>query len=95
MVFVPEKGKLVCEYCGTEYEIKEEKESAVPEASSETEAEAPRGPEITGFDFTKFYESADLQSGDELPVYRCKSCGAEVIAAGKRLPSPVPTAPIR
>ena len=94
MVFDPEKGKLVCEYCGTEYEIKEEKKSEAPveapaEAEAETEAEAaaeaeaPKGPEIEGFDFTKFYESAELKTGDELPVYRCKSCGAEVIAAGE------------
>lgn len=90
LVFVPEKGKLVCEFCDSEFDIEEEKEEeaagAADEHTEDAAADTPKEekkPEIEGFDFSKFYESAKMESGDKLPIYSCKSCGAEVIAAGE------------
>ena len=72
--FVPEKGKLVCEFCDTEFEIKSE--STNYDHSSDLTT-------INGFDFRKFYEGVPKDDSQSLPIYYCKSCGAEVIAASE------------
>ena len=38
---------------------------------------------IGNFDFMQFYQSAQIESPENLPIYLCKSCGAEVIVAGQ------------
>ncbi|MBR4776660.1 MAG: hypothetical protein IK007_03500 [Lachnospiraceae bacterium] len=72
--FVPEKGKLVCEFCDTEFEIKSE--------STNYDHSSVNGI-INGFDFRKFYEGVPKDDSQSLPIYYCKSCGAEVIAASE------------
>ena len=84
LIFVPEKNKLVCEFCDTEYEIPEESESKKDNKKKDKKAESAGGAVssgIGGFDFTKFYEGVPKAEGENLPIYVCKSCGAEVIAA--------------
>ena len=39
--------------------------------------------EIGGFDFMQFFDSAKIEGGENLPIYHCKSCGADVLAAGE------------
>ncbi len=99
LVFNPEKGKLVCEFCDSEYEVQEETAAAKPQAAVADAGQAvatdagqaadgttqtdsqPVEPVIEGFDFSQFYESAKVEDGENLPIYLCKSCGAEVIAS--------------
>ena len=66
LVFAPEKGKMVCESCGAEYEVQSVQQTG-----------------IGGFDFTEFYKDISAEGGENLPIYRCKSCGAEVIVTNE------------
>ncbi len=67
--FDPEKGKLVCEYCGTVVDI--------PEPAEEMQLE--------GFDFENLNDQAADPNAADLPVYNCVSCGAEVIAPAEQI----------
>ncbi len=66
MRFDPQKGKLICDHCGTVVDI-----AASP---------APTQTEIGGFDFNALNDQATVADAEALPVYNCESCGAEVIA---------------
>ena len=92
--FVPEKGKLVCEFCDTEFEIMSESAqsgSTNTNSTSNTAGTAVNGSAggsastglttISGFDFKQFYDGVPKDDSQNLPIYYCKSCGAEVIAA--------------
>lgn len=68
MRFDPDKGLLVCDYCGTTVNVEEEK------------AKADKGVEIGGFDFASLNKMALADSPEKLPIYVCVSCGSEVIA---------------
>jgi DNA-directed RNA polymerase subunit RPC12/RpoP len=84
LVFSPEKGKLVCEFCDTEYEVEKDEGAQSPAEKPQTNVSGeaqPDAPQIEGFDFSQFYESAKVPNGENLPIYLCKSCGAEVIAS--------------
>ena len=103
LVFDPKSGKLVCEYCGTVYEIKEEATEAgaaaaaaqgaggaaaagIPGQAPSGEGEEvpiPQGPsatEVEGFNFHELNEMVTDENAEDLPVYNCRSCGAEIIA---------------
>ena len=67
--FDPAKGKYVCDYCGTVFEIGAAKPSAPSGRKDEDE-----------LDFSHLLEQAAHADAVNLPVYRCVSCGAEVIA---------------
>ena len=90
--FVPEKGKIICEFCDSEFDIKPE--AANPSASSgasgtstssvsNTEYIGAGENYISGFDFRQFYDGVPKDDANSLPIYYCKSCGAEVIAAAE------------
>lgn len=68
MRFDPDMGLLVCDYCGTVLEV---------EAAGKKQTDN-KG--IEGFDFASLNEMAEVQNPDNLPIYVCVSCGAEVIA---------------
>ena len=88
--FVPEKGKVVCEFCDSEFDIQ-------PSMAQNTNNNVGTGtyytgtdnigvngnPYISGFDFRQFYDGVPKAEGEGLPIYYCKSCGAEVIAASE------------
>ena len=71
--FDPEQGKLVCDYCGSVWEIQD---AAAPPA-----VETQMG----GYDFSQLYAQAASESGEGLPIYNCVSCGAEVIAPAEQM----------
>ena len=84
--FVPEKGKLVCEFCDTEFEIKSEAvnnvQSGIDTAGNNAVGtNASTEMTISGFDFRQFYDAVPKDDTQNLPIYYCKSCGAEVISA--------------
>ena len=84
LVFNPEKGKLVCEFCDSEYEVEKDEGAGTADGKPQGDApgaEQPVAPAIEGFDFSQFYDSAKVEDGENLPIYLCKSCGAEVIAS--------------
>ena len=64
----PEKGKLVCEYCGTEVDIETEEQNDQPEELD------------IDFDFNELNEQAMHPDAEDLPIYNCTQCGAEIIA---------------
>ncbi len=69
--FDPESGKLVCDYCGTVYEVGEETQA---------------GPEALGdYDFGQLTAHAAAEGAEDLPIYNCVSCGAEVIAPAQQM----------
>ena len=84
--FVPEKGKVVCEFCDSEFDIQ-------PTSAQNTDNDKTnQNPDnqgvngnasIGGFDFRDFYNGVPKAVGEGLPIYYCKSCGAEVIAASE------------
>ena len=73
--FDPGKGKLVCEYCASEFDLEQEGKEGGGEGSIRTE----------GFDFMKLNDQALRPDAQALPVYNCVSCGAEVIAAPEQI----------
>ncbi|MBQ9459878.1 MAG: hypothetical protein IJU66_08110 [Oscillospiraceae bacterium] len=68
MRFDPKQGKLVCDYCGTTAEL-----------GKDGPKEAAQGTELEGFDFDSLNDQAFDPNAEDLPVYNCESCGAEVI----------------
>ena len=72
MKYDPELKLLVCEHCGHSYDPGEETENT-PKEAKDTEFE--------GFDFASLNDSASVPSAEDLPIYICKSCGAEIVAA--------------
>jgi len=82
LIFNPANGKLSCEYCGGEYDIPEEPaETAEGAAGAGAEAGADGADDgVHGFDFREFEKKAAQQNVDNIPIYLCKSCGAEVLA---------------
>ena len=73
--FDPQESKLVCDYCGTVVEITKEEE-APAENSGAKDGETTLG----GFDFDEILRNASVANPEELPIYNCQSCGAEIIA---------------
>ena len=70
--FDPESGKLVCDYCGTVFDIAEQK-TPQPEE------------ELGGIDFDQLSAHAAAADAEGLPIYNCVSCGAEVIASAQQM----------
>lgn len=70
MRFDPEKGKLICDYCGGSADIPEE--TAVEET------------QVHGLDFGVWNAQATQEGAPSLPVYYCRSCGAELIAPAQQ-----------
>lgn len=66
MRFDPQKQKLVCDYCDKELPF---------------DATAIQSEEITkGFNFESIRQGYAVPDAQALPIYLCKSCGAELIA---------------
>ncbi|MCR5590247.1 MAG: hypothetical protein K6F73_01815 [Lachnospiraceae bacterium] len=82
MRFDPETGKMICDWCGTTAEI--EKEESKEEATAE-EAAKPAKDVIEGFDFESLNDQAVDASAEAVPIYHCKSCGAELIAPPEQI----------
>ena len=96
LVFSPEKGRLVCEYCDEEYDVPKDEpdvtqvapNTATPSAAGMLNQAAPtaqgeQAHQFGNFDFMQFYNSAQIETGENLPVYHCSNCGADVLAAGE------------
>ncbi len=75
----PVKKVLVCEYCRTETPIPAEPEE------KEQEKEDSEAIRLDGFDFKNLNEQATDLNAENLPVYSCLSCGAEVIAPAEQI----------
>ena len=81
--FDPVKGALVCEYCGTVTPIPtEKKEEKKEDKQGEEGAESVS---MQGFDFKSLNDQATDLNAENLPVYSCVSCGAEVIAPAEQI----------
>ena len=65
-------GKLMCDYCGTEVEMKQTQDGKRPVKQPEA---------LEGFDFAQLSAHASPDGAEALPVYNCVSCGAEVISS--------------
>jgi len=69
MRFDPTLGKLVCDYCGGSMEIPQERPEEVPEDVT-----------VQGIDFDTLQAQVTDANAENLPIYICVSCSAEVIA---------------
>lgn len=78
LYFDPNSGKLHCEYCGSDYDPAEYNMSA-DEAAGEDQT-IPQFGEDASTDAAPTDESV---STDDLVVYQCPNCGAEVITSKK------------
>ena len=65
MRFDPENARLVCDFCGSFEDL--------------TEASGNAEVSLDGFDFGNLSQSAYDENAAALPIYNCRSCGAEVI----------------
>ena len=70
--FDPVKGKLVCEYCGTEVDIE----------TQDDDSDHSEKLDI-GFDFNSLNDQATDPDAEALPIYNCTQCGAEIIASAE------------
>ncbi len=84
LFFDPKTGKLQCEYCGSSFDPSEYNYSA-GEDSAADETIAQAGNEGQGVDAAATDEHATDESVslDDLVVYKCPNCGAEVITSKK------------
>jgi len=73
MRYDPQQGKLICDFCGAVAEIP-------PETAEESEEEVA----VQGFDFDALSHQAEQADAQGLPVYLCRSCGAEVITPAEQ-----------
>ena len=69
--FDPKKGKLICDYCDSEFDVDKTNTGTNKEAKQDI---------MEGFDFESLMTKASSQDSRDLPIYVCKSCGAEIIA---------------
>ncbi len=85
--FDPESGKLVCDWCGTVTELKTEKEekSEAQEKAKEKAKEKKDSESLEGFDFDSLNDRATDPDAEAVPIYHCKSCGAELIAPPEQI----------
>ena len=83
LYFDPARGKLHCEYCGSDFDPAEYsydpeedggQDDVIPQAVSEGEDSAHAEPGT---------ETDESVSTDDLVVYKCPNCGAEVITSKK------------
>ena len=88
--FSPETGKVVCDYCGSVYELKEiekiyaEKEAMAAEAMADAEEKEEVEDEREGSEYSGDWDTTMLNSNwgaeaENMKVYSCPSCGAELI----------------
>ncbi|MBQ6835140.1 MAG: hypothetical protein IJO55_12110 [Lachnospiraceae bacterium] len=85
--FSPETGNVVCDYCGSTFELKEieaiyaEKDAiaAAAQANSEEPEDNQEGTEFTGDWDTTALNSNWGSEADGMKAYNCPSCGAELI----------------
>ena len=94
MRFDAASGKLVCDWCGTVLDIedadwsKEEAQAGQnaqaqqkPAAAAQSENAKDKGEEnISGFDYEAIKQQVIDKDAEKLPIYNCRSCGAEVIS---------------
>lgn len=85
MRFDPEKGDMVCDWCGTRSEIdgfKEESDTDPPKEEDDAKEEKParQRSKIEGFDFASLNDAVTKADAEDVPIYNCRSCGAELIA---------------
>ena len=91
LIFDPVNGNMKCEYCGMTYEIESisdgSQSAATEETAEKSEADAGDDPakkekkeSISGFDFANLTDQATDPNAADLPIYNCRSCGAELIA---------------
>lgn len=66
----PEKAALICDHCGSS--------AAIPEELQQKDTS------VEGLDFNQLYQQATQEDAQDLPVYNCVSCGAEVIAPAEQ-----------
>ena len=71
--FDPAKGKLICDYCDSEFEVKQQEKK--PDKTRNKKKD-----NIEGFDFNSLMTRAMADDAEDLPIYVCESCGAEIIA---------------
>ncbi|MBR0140330.1 MAG: hypothetical protein IJM17_08615 [Firmicutes bacterium] len=71
-------GKLVCDWCGTVLEIEDQE---IPSESPQQEPEE----KVSGFDYEAIKNQVIDKDAQELPIYHCKSCGAELISAWEQV----------
>ena len=81
--FDPVKGAMICEYCGTVTLIPTEKKEEKKE--DKQGAEGAESVSMQGFDFKSLNDQATDLNAENLPVYSCVSCGAEVIAPAEQI----------
>ena len=78
MRYDPERELLVCDYCGAT------KNPRIPDPETEPEnVELLTETEFSGFDFNSLNDQAVDTDAENIPVYICESCGAEVLAAAE------------
>lgn len=74
MKFVPATGLFMCENCGNRVDIATGTDHAVPEESV-----------VSGIDADEMLAHVVSPDAEDLPVYNCVSCGAEVIAPPEQI----------
>ncbi len=85
LYFDPKRGKLYCEYCGSEYDPSEYENQ--PEESGSVDEVIPQAVDDEGVTSAEAQEGSqatdDSMENESLLVYKCPNCGAEVITSKK------------
>ncbi len=82
MRFDPGTGKMLCDFCGTALEIEKRKKGKKKKEKPEEEKSEEN---LSGFDFASLGDQAGITDGENLPIYSCTSCGAELIAPAEQI----------
>ncbi len=77
----PSAQKIVCPYCGTQYEPDFFEQQEQQLAQDLAQQQYPKGEEAAGQGYDSPQDATDDSAGDpgDLLVYRCSSCGAEIV----------------
>ncbi len=80
LIFDPVSGKMKCEYCGASYDIDKGSEAEKKTGKEKPGDKVEKQESIAGFDFASITDQVTDPNAADLPIYNCRSCGAELIA---------------
>lgn len=78
MAFDPAIGMLSCSFCGTT--VKVGKKADIKISKEDAEKLLEKEETVQGFSFAEYQGKVIDKDAEPLPVYNCKSCGAEILS---------------
>ncbi len=80
LVYIPEEGVLKCEHCDSKIKVEEYANASKEDDLYAGGSDEAEGSKVEGFDFSALKDAVTDENAENLPVYECRSCAAQLIA---------------